>query len=88
MTRAVRRMQEWLADHDGAELADVTAPFYPHVPADMLASSLERYRDAGLWARSPAISRRGFARLAESLLSGGFIARMPTYEDCVEQSLD
>ena len=34
-----------------------------------------------------AETRKGFARLAESLLSGGFIARMPTYEDCVDQSL-
>jgi hypothetical protein len=33
------------------------------------------------------VSREGFARLAESLLSGGFISRMPAYEDCVDQSL-
>jgi hypothetical protein len=33
------------------------------------------------------VSRSGFARLAESLLSGGFISRRPVYEDCVDQSL-
>ena len=59
----------------------------PDVPRDILASSLQRYRDAGLWARAPEVSRQGFARLAVSLKSGGFISHMHTYEDCVEQSL-
>jgi len=87
MTRAIRRMQTWLAGHSAEELAQVTGSFYPDVARHILVSSLARYRDAGLWARSPEVSRRGFARLAESLLSGGFISRMPDYEDCVDQSL-
>jgi NitT/TauT family transport system substrate-binding protein len=87
MTRATRRMQDWLAEHSAEQLADVVAPFYPDVPRDVLGSSLRRYRDAGLWARNPEVSRQGFARLADSLLSGGFISRMHTYEDCVDQSL-
>jgi hypothetical protein len=33
------------------------------------------------------VSRQGFDRLAESLKSGGFISRMHSYEDCVDQSL-
>jgi NitT/TauT family transport system substrate-binding protein len=42
---------------------------------------------AGLWARAPDVSRQGFERLAESLKSGGFISRLHSYEDCVEQGL-
>jgi NitT/TauT family transport system substrate-binding protein len=87
MTRATRRMQGWLAEHGAEQLADVVAPFYLDVARDVLASSLRRYRDAGLWARNPEVSRQGFARLADSLLSGGFISRMHAYEDCVDQSL-
>ena len=87
MVRAVRRMQSWLTDHGAEELAAVVAPFYPNVTSDLLANSLRRYHDAGLWARSPEVSREGFARLSTSLLSGGFISRMHAYEDCVDQSL-
>jgi NitT/TauT family transport system substrate-binding protein len=87
VTRATRRMQDWLAEHSAEQLAEAVAPFYRDVPRDVLASSLRRYRDAGLWARNPEVSRQGFARLADSLLSGGFISRMHTYEDCVDQSL-
>jgi NitT/TauT family transport system substrate-binding protein len=87
MIRAIARMQGWLAEHSAEELAQVISDFYPHVPHEILVSSLVRYRDGELWSRTTEVSRRGFARLAESLLSGGFISRMPQYEDCVDQSL-
>jgi NitT/TauT family transport system substrate-binding protein len=87
MIRAVRHMQSWLCEHSAEELADVVAPFYPDVAHDLLENSLRRYHDAGLWSRRTEVSREGFARLAECLLSGGFISRVPAYEDCVDQSL-
>jgi NitT/TauT family transport system substrate-binding protein len=87
MTRAIRHMQGWLADHSAEDLADVTAPFYPDIARDVLTSALRRYRQAGIWSVTPEVSRPGFARLGESLLSGGFISRMPVYEDCVAQGV-
>ena len=87
MVRATRRTLAWVAEHSAEELADAVAPYYPDVPRWILASSFQRYRDAGLWSRTPEISRQGFARLADSLKSGGFISRDHSYEDCVDQSL-
>jgi len=87
MVRAVRNMQSWLHQRRADEVAEVVAPFYPDLAPDLLASALRRYRDASLWARSPEVSREGFTRLAESLLSGGFISRFHAYDDCVDQSL-
>jgi NitT/TauT family transport system substrate-binding protein len=87
MTRAVQSMQVWLGTHGPDELAAITAAYYPDVPPDILAGALRRYGEAGIWAGSPAMSREGFGRLAESLVSGGFLRRMPSYEACVEQGL-
>jgi NitT/TauT family transport system substrate-binding protein len=87
MVRAVHRMQAWIYEHGAEDLAEVVAPFYPGLTPDLLTNALRRYRDAGLWARYPEVSREGFARLAESLLSGGFISRLHAYDDCVDQSL-
>lgn len=87
MVRATRRTLAWVADHSPEELAEAVTSFYPDVPREVLASSLRRYRDAGLWAHTPDVSRQGFDRLAESLKSGGFITRLHSYEDCVEQRL-
>ncbi len=87
MIRAIAHMQDWLGQHSAKQLAQASAEFYPHVAPDILVSALARYRDAGLWSGDVEVSREGFARLAESLLSGGFISRMPQYEDCVDESL-
>jgi NitT/TauT family transport system substrate-binding protein len=87
MVRATRRTLTWVAEHGAEELADAVAPYYPHVPREILASSYRRYREAGLWSRTPEVSRQGFTRLAESLKSGGFISQSHAYEDCVEQGL-
>jgi NitT/TauT family transport system substrate-binding protein len=87
MVRAVGNMQSWLVEHDAGELAAVVAPFYPSLSRGLLVNALRRYHEAGLWAKRPEVSREGFARLAASLRSGGFITRTHAYEDCVEQSL-
>jgi len=88
MVRAVRRTQCWISERSTEELTGAVARFFPDVMPDLLASSLLRYREADLWARHPEVSQEGFARLSKSLLSGGFIARMYAYEDCVHQSLN
>jgi NitT/TauT family transport system substrate-binding protein len=88
MTRVIQHMQRWLAEHNADELAEVVAPFFPEIARDVLVTSLGRYLQAGIWSRSPEISQEGFARLADSLLSGRFISRLPAYADCVDQSLD
>jgi len=87
MVRATRRTLAWVAEQSAEELADAVAPYYPHVARELLASSLQRYRDAGLWASTPEVSRQGFARLADSMKSGGFISRLHSYENCIDQSL-
>ena len=61
---------------------------YRDVPKEILASSLGRYKAAGLWSRETRMIPQGFARLAQSLHSGGFISRMPGYDECVEPTLN
>jgi NitT/TauT family transport system substrate-binding protein len=87
MRRATAHMLEWLAAHEAGELAAAVTSFYPDVPPDMLAEALGRYRAAGIWAVTPAMSPEGFARLAESFVSGGSLSRMPSFEDCVAPGL-
>jgi NitT/TauT family transport system substrate-binding protein len=87
MVRAVRRMEAWLQEHGPDELAAAVAPFYPSLASELLVSALRRYHQAGLWATRPEVSHQGFARLATSLLSGGFVSRLHSYDECVDQSL-
>jgi len=84
LTRATQAMLGWLANEGPAQLARVTAPFFPDVPEAVLRPAFERYHSAGLWSRSTTVSKAGFDRLAYSLYDGGFIARRATYAECVQ----
>jgi NitT/TauT family transport system substrate-binding protein len=88
MTRATGKMLAWLCAKPAEELAEGVATFFPNVPNDILVRSLGRYKDAGLWSRETRMIPQGFERLAQSLHSGGFIARMPGYDECVEPILN
>jgi len=87
VTRALAKMQRWLYAHSGKELAEVVASFFPNVPNELLVCSLQRYLDAGLWARDTAMSKQGFERLGLSFVSGGSLSRAPVFERCVDASL-
>ena len=88
MTRATAKILTWLYASPADDLATAVATFFPDVPKDILASSLRRYKDAGLWSRETRMMPQGFTRLAQSLHSGGFIAREPGYDECVELTLN
>ncbi len=83
MTRAVARMQGWLQGHSPQDLASVVQPYFGHVAPEDLVAAFTRYKAANLWADTTPVSRAGFDRLAASLHSGGFISRIPAFEDCV-----
>jgi NitT/TauT family transport system substrate-binding protein len=83
LTRATQAVLDWVAEKGAAELARVTASFFPDVPQALLRSTLERYHRAGIWSRTTAVSEAGFERLAYSLHAGGFIAHRATYAECV-----
>lgn len=88
MTRATAKMLAWIYANPAEELARGVASFFPDVPLEILTRSLARYKDAGLWSRETRMIPQGFARLAQSLHSGGFISRMPGYDECVEPTLN
>jgi NitT/TauT family transport system substrate-binding protein len=83
MTRAMARTQAWLSTNAAVDLARAVGPFFPSIPADLLARSFARYMQAGVWADDTDVSREGFSRLGESLRSGGFISSLPDYDTCV-----
>jgi NitT/TauT family transport system substrate-binding protein len=87
MRRAIVALQDWLAAQDGDALAAATAAYFPDIAPARLASALRRYHTAGIWAATPEMSREGFMRLADGFLSGGLLARMPRFDDCIEMSL-
>ena len=85
LTHATQAMLDWVAKSGPAELARVTASFFPEVPRELFIAALERYHRAGLWSRTTALSKAGFDRLAYGLHDGGFITHRATYAECVQE---
>ena len=82
LTRATQSTLDWVAAKGGAELARVTASFFPNVPPDLLRTALTRYHAAGFWSRSTTVQKAGFDRLAYSMKLCGSLNRVGTYDDC------
>lgn len=81
--RAVQALQVWIAGHGPAELARITATFFPDVPNQIFLTAVERYCKSGVWARTPQVSEPGIDRLSFSLRRGGFIGSRIDYASCV-----
>jgi NitT/TauT family transport system substrate-binding protein len=83
LSRALQALQEWMAASGPRELARVTAPFFPDIPAQLFDTAVDHYWRRGVWSRHPQVSRAGFDRLAYSLHTGGFVGARMDYDACV-----
>ena len=81
--RAVRAVRE----EGGAGVAPVLERYFPDVGHDVLAAAIDRYVSLDLYNPTGELSRAGFARLRESMLGAGFIARGADYDTCVDNTL-
>lgn len=87
MTRAMYRTQKWLHARKPGEIAGAVTDFFPDVSPDILIACVDRYLDLGIWARNPVLSRDGFQRLHDGMLSGGLIRNPVSYESCVDPGI-
>lgn len=87
MVRAIHRALKWAAEADGAAIAAAVGPFFPQIPAEILALSYTRYKALGIWNRDPRMKREGYDRLLAGLVSGGFVSPGTPFERAVDNSL-
>ena len=81
--RALHALQRWIAGNGPAELAQITAAFFPDVPNEIFRTAVKRYCQSGVWACAPQVSEAGIDRLSYSLQRGGFIGSRIDYASCV-----
>ena len=86
-TRALYSAQRWMARADAKPIAELIAPAFADVPADVRQRAVARYLTQNTWARDPIIRRPGYDYLQQILLDGGFITRVHRYEDLIDTTL-
>jgi NitT/TauT family transport system substrate-binding protein len=68
-------------------IAESIQSFFPEISATALARIVAGYRQAGVWARTPALPVASFVRLKAALLSGGLIDRDFPFDRIVDADL-
>ncbi len=84
MTRAIYRTQQWIAGHDGRELAEAIASYLPDVPVKTLATCCNEYRRNRIWNANPIQQRAGLEWLRDAMLACNAIRTKFTYEDLTD----
>jgi NitT/TauT family transport system substrate-binding protein len=80
MTHAMYRTLQWIATHDGRELAMLVASYFPDMLASTRAACFEGYKASGIWNTNPIQQRAGFEWLREAMRACGAIRSAPAYE--------
>lgn len=83
-TRAVYRTQQWMAQHNGDDIAQLIHPRFPDVPLALLGAAITRFQSLGTWPDNPRLPPEGFENLAEILRLAGYITSQPAYEALVD----
>ena len=77
------RAQRWVAESDAEAVAERIAGVFPEYGREVLTEGVQRYKDAGVWATDPTITRHGFDRMRDALMSGGLVREAHPYESIV-----
>jgi NitT/TauT family transport system substrate-binding protein len=87
LVRGLYRTQKWLHAQPPEALADAVQSFFPNVPSACLRAAVARYQTLGIWGRNPILSRAGYDRLKDGLVSGRFVREGAPFESAVDNSL-
>lgn len=82
--RAIYRTQQWMAQHSGAEIAELVQPRFPDIPLGLLGDAITRFQDLRTWPDNPVMPRTGFDNLAEVLRLAGYLSTQPSYDALVD----
>jgi ABC-type nitrate/sulfonate/bicarbonate transport system substrate-binding protein len=87
MVRAIYRTLKFVAQADGATIAEAIAGFFPDLRPALLEAACTRYKALGIWGTDPLLPRAGYDRLLSGLVSGGFVSPGTPFDVAVDNSL-
>ena len=84
--KAIRRGQEWVANHSPAEIAEVIAPFFPHSNLDDLTFIVNRYQSQDTWPQNLTVNQEGFYLLQNIMEHGGELQQWVDFNALIDNS--
>ncbi|HLS65461.1 MAG TPA: ABC transporter substrate-binding protein [Pseudogracilibacillus sp.] len=82
-TKAIYKAQQWVDEADAEDIAKVVQPYFEDAEINILAASIERYRDQGSFATSPLLTEEAWENLLEIMDEAGELPQEAPYEELV-----
>lgn len=82
-TKAIYKAQQWVQEHSSEEIAEVISPYFDDTEIDMLAASIERYKNQGSFAETPIFSEEGWENLKNIMDEAGELPEDVPFEELV-----
>jgi NitT/TauT family transport system substrate-binding protein len=85
--RALYKAEKWVKNHDSKQVAKVVQPFFEDTDIDILASSIERYRNQGSFGTDLLLSEDGWNHLQDIMNEAGELPKRIDYKTLVNTSI-
>lgn len=86
-TRAIYRAQQWVNDSSAQEIAEVIEPYFEDTDIEMLAASIERYKNQGSFSLDPILNEEAWENLKNIMDEAGELPIDAPYTDLVNTEI-
>lgn len=86
-TKAIYKAQQWVYDNSSVDIAKVLQPYFDDTDLDMLAASLERYKNQHSFATDPILDEEEWDNLKTIMDEAGELPADIPYEDLVNTDI-
>jgi len=86
-TKAIYKAQQWVEENDPEDIAEVVQPYFDDTDLEMLAASIERYKDQDSFATDPILSTDGWENLKDIMDEAGELPGEAPYDDLVNTEI-
>src|SRR5690625_3927858 len=86
-TRAIYKEQQWVEEADTEEIAKVVQPYFEDTELEMLASSIDRYKEQDSFATSPLLSEEAWGNLQNIMDEAGELPKHAPYDELVNTEI-
>ena len=86
-TAGFARALRWLSSAKADDVAEAVREFFPENPPEVLAASIDRYREQEQWPVSPVLGQPEYENLHDILLAAGMCRERQPYEKIVRTGI-
>ncbi|SFD93390.1 NitT/TauT family transport system substrate-binding protein [Lentibacillus persicus] len=86
-TKAIYNAQQWVQEHSAEEIAAVIEPYFEDTSKEMLAASIERYKNQDSFAADPLLGEDGWNNLKAIMDEAGELPEDIPYGDLVNTTI-